>query len=386
MQYLFVFNSKKFFLFVLYVCSVERVNMKINPISFGAWHLVAENKNKGVQKQDVKNEFKMARMAREAGVEVPEYEITAFHYEIKGKKANLNTNPITTNHLANVFKNLYLMDKNGISHNDLDIEHIFYGEDGNVEIDCFRFADKFKKGQMNLPDFMAPTNQINYEAASLSAYISDFYNDNDSRNMFLAEYLKESSKFHKKRSEYIADDLIKNADNTKFTLGMLDYEVLCADKLQEPDFWTLFLFIQKLDFLGKQRRAFTEWDEGNGACGHEFNPERREESIPMYLDAVESAIVYSKMAENMSNDAQGRDSLYFEYEAKVGEYFANTYLSWIRGMANWNFEDEKMQNDVDEEKRVELDEKFKKIIDAPLDEKSDLIKDYVASYKELISH
>ncbi|MBQ8636203.1 hypothetical protein IJ425_08645 [bacterium] len=354
--------------------------MLVNPISFMAKHRVVVGK-KGVTENEIKNEYSMAQNARNIGVGVPEYSVAYLKYNTEGKKANPNTNPITKEHLDSVFKNIYLMDKNGINHNDLDIQHVYYGNEGKVEIDCFRFADRFKRNNPALPDFFAPTNQINYETASIAPYVEKFYSQ-DSRNLFVSDYLEASSKFHKKRSEYMAQDILEKGENSEFSTKMLNYEILKADVTENPDNQMVFLMLQKLDFLGKQRRAFTKWDESNGACGHEFSLEGRIDSIPMYLDAVESAINYSQMAKELSKENQGRRALYFDYESQLGEFYANTYLSWIKGMANWNFEDDRMLSDVDEQTRNMLNDDFQAIIDADLADKKEAMSNYLKLYKE----
>jgi hypothetical protein len=91
-----------------------------------------------VQRNDIINEMSLAQEARELGVSAPEYKINTLQYNIKGKNANPHSNPITKAHLNDLFKNMYLMDKNDISHNDLDIQHVFYTKDGKVEFDCFK--------------------------------------------------------------------------------------------------------------------------------------------------------------------------------------------------------------------------------------------------------
>ena len=218
--------------------------MQVSPISFASRHRVVANKG-GVSEREIKKEFDMAQNARSIGVNVPEYNIAYFRYRTEGRKANPQRNPITSEHLDSVFKNIALMDKNGINHNDLDIEHIYYGKNGKVEIDCFRFADRLKIGSPILPEFMAPTNLLNYEAASIAPYVNEFYDD-ETRNSFVSDYLEATSKFHKEKSEQIAQDMIDKGKDSSFSTAMLNYETLKADMTQDPDAQMVFLMLHKI--------------------------------------------------------------------------------------------------------------------------------------------
>ena len=188
-----------------------------------------------------------------------------------------------------------------------------------------------------------------------------------------------SAKYHQEK----ADLLIFRQQPQGYTPEMLGYEMTLESALQEPDDDMVDLMLLKLDFLTQQRLAFTEWDEGNGACGHPFSKERRLNSIPMYLDAVKTAIEYSNKSSKLSSTDGWKKSQYYGYEAKVGEYFANTYLSWVEGMANWNFEDERVKP-LSEKEREELSASYKEILNVQLSEKPAKIDEYLKLYNSKI--
>ena len=351
--------------------------MNIHPISFGAAFTVKQGPKSGIDAAGMNKEVIVAEKARQIGIDVPTYNI-ALNYETKGETASYPANKIEEKHFASLFKNLFLMDKNNLNHNDLDIGHVFYSDDGTVEIDCFRFSSPFienRTKKYSLPDFMLPTNQINYENASLGLYVAQIPEKEEKRE-FIKSYLRASVNYHQNKAQ-----LIKFSQN--HTPEMLGYEVVQARVFQNPDDEMADLMLQKLDFLKKQRLAFTEWDEGNGACGHTFSKERRLNSIPMYLDAVKSAIDYSNKATELASKTSYSQEKYYNYEAKVGEYFANTYLSWVEGMANWNFEDERVKPLIKEE-REELSSSYRKILEADLQEKPAKIDEYLKLYNSKI--
>ena len=353
--------------------------MNILPISFGASFIIKQAPLSGIDANGITKEIIDSERARQIGVSVPQYNITA-SYETKGEIATFPSNKIEEKHFNSLFKNLFLMDKNNLNHNDLDIGHIFYSDDGTVEIDCFRFSSPFienKKKKYSLPDFMMPTNQLNYENASLSLYVMQIPNQKD-RIEFIKSYLKASANYHADKANYII-----NNHSSNYTCEMLHYEAILEKVLQNPDDEMANLMLQKLDFLAKQRLAFTEWDEGDGACGHPFSKKRRLNSIPLYLDAVKSAIEYSNNSSELSSVTSGDKSKYYEFEAKTGEYFANTYLTWIKEMADWNFTDTRV-SPLNNESKEELSQSYKAILDATLSEKPKKIDEYIKLYNSKI--
>lgn len=358
--------------------------MFIPPVSFSSNFKFRTGDSSGISEEQMSNEINSANMARKRGVSVPEYSIYKrsepnsdifLEYQTKGEIANYKTNKITAKHLKNLFKHLYTLDTINLNHNDLDVAHVFYAADGDVEFDCFRFSSPFiadRKKQYALPDFMFPTNQINYENAGLCFYVKQIPTEKEKLD-FIKMYLKASSSYHQNRADYIKNN------SAIFPNEMYNYETLKASLLKHPDNKTADLMLSKLDFLEKQRTAFTEWDEGNGACGHAFNKERRLNSIPMYLNAIKSAVDYYEEANILSLATTGKKSEYYKYEAKVGEFFANTYLSWVQGMADYNFNDSRVTPLPDSE-REELNRQYEKIINSNLDLKKYYIDKYLEAY------
>ena len=112
--------------------------MNIHPISFGASFTIKQGKASGIDATGMNKEVIVAEQAREMGVNVPTYNIS-LNYQTKGEVATFPSNKIEEKHFASLFKNLFLMDKNNLNHNDLDIGHVFYSEDGTVEFDCSVF-------------------------------------------------------------------------------------------------------------------------------------------------------------------------------------------------------------------------------------------------------
>ena len=358
--------------------------MKIRNISFGAnFSLKVGDKNKTTQAQ-IKNEINLTQLARDIGVSAPKYEVlyapVLLTYQTKGEVANYQTNPIQKKHFPKLFNNIYLLDISNISHNDLEMTHCFYCEDGDVEFDCFRFGNYFIKGEINLPPFEMPNNLTNYENNSLAFYAEQIP-DNQSKTSFLKDYLKASSVYHQKRASYIQERLGKSANSgVILTKEMLKTEQIRSQMCQNPSDDMASLLLKKLEFGGKQRKAFTLWDEGNGACGHEFSKEKRIESIVEYLDSIKLGIEFVKMAQDLS--AKSTDELekqYYDLEIETGKYFVDTYLNWVSGMADYNFVDLNVCPKPNETREI-LKNAYNKILIADYNSKTNAINEYTKLY------
>ena len=98
--------------------------MNIHPISFGAAFTVKQGPKSGIDAAGMNKEVIVAEKARQIGIDVPTYNI-ALNYETKGETASYPANKIEPKHFPSLFKSLFLMDKNNLNHNDLDIGHVF---------------------------------------------------------------------------------------------------------------------------------------------------------------------------------------------------------------------------------------------------------------------
>ena len=358
--------------------------MKISAISFGAKFNLSVGDKNNTTKSQLDNEIGLAQHARDMGVSIPRYEVlyapVLINYQTKGEIADYKSNPIEKKHFPKLFNNLHLLDISNISHNDLEMTHCFYSNDGDVEFDCFRFGNYFKKNEINLPSFEMPNNLTNYENNSLAFYIEQMP-DEKMKIDFLKKYLKGSFIYHHKSAQYIQRNLDqKMSSGVILTNEMLEVEENRAQMCLKPNEDMAKLLIKKLEFGAKQRKAFTLWDEGNGACGHEFSADKRIESIFVYMDSVKLGLEFIKMAKNLAGKATNEtEKKYYTNEALVGKYFVDTYLNWISGMADYNFSDSRVCL-KDSEKRKELKNIYKQIVSADYDSKSSAIDEYLKMY------
>lgn len=292
-----------------------------------------------LSKEDFSKEFRLSSFARKIGVRTPEISEDG-SYKIFGNIADTINNPIKNEHLENIFDNLLLMDKNKLMHGDLDKSHVFFSQNSpNVEFDCFRYGYLFEEGGARLkrefPSSIYPSNSFQYEGNCIGAYLSELPSE-EIRNAFVLNYLSSSSKFHAQRAEYFAD---------KASSHQIRYEKLQAELFKNPDENLIKLFRQRTDFKYKDRLAFTEWDEGLGACGHKTDEKRTTKAVAMYFDVIKSNIEYLQAVKKLKSITSNQKfKEYLKFEEDYGKLWLNNYTASTKGMAEWTMNPENPVN------------------------------------------
>lgn len=302
------------------------------------------------QQKALDREAEQAQKARQRGVNVPEYKIQKtkdgghirqIRYETEGNTANVNENPVKYKHLGNLFDNLYYLDRAGIFHNDLDESHVFFAKDGGVEFDCFKYSVDFKKypnelkgndGSIRTPEFMFPSNEDTFKEHFLAKYVNSL--DDDKKYYFVKEYLMMRHDYHCRRGDLLV--------NRHFPLKnkAVQYEDIQAEVFLNPSNQVVNYEIKKLECYGLKRKAFTEWDEGGGACGHKINPQRRFNAILLNLDCIDAFMDLRNEAKYLSRCALTQaEKDYFAFEEELAQKRLDDAYSDTRGMGAWNFND-----------------------------------------------
>lgn len=334
--------------------------------------------------EDFPKEYSLASYARKIGVSTPEI-CEDGSYKVFGNMADALNNPIKSEHLENIFDNLLLMDKNKLIHGDLEKSHVFYSPNSmNVEFDCFRFGFLFEEGAARLkrefPQSIYPSNAFQYEGNCIGAYLSELPSE-DARKAFSLNYLVLSSKFHAQRAEYLID----KANNNQ-----IKYEKLQADLFKNPDDNLIKLFRQRTDFKYKDRLAFTEWDEGFGACGNKIDEKRTTDAVVMYFDVIKSNIEYLKSVKNLKNsNSNQKIKEYLKFEEEYGQHWLNNYTDSTKGMAEWTMNPEnsvnKLNKNVSQADKDAFSQIFNEFSSASSpDEKMTLINKCKILYQKII--
>lgn len=327
--------------------------MKISNIGIeafkGKYVYLAPSKKLGIDTELLNKENTQAKRAVKFGVDVPVYQdardnegnVLRTQYETIGDPADPKNNPISKKHLKNLFKNLYYLDKAGIYHNDLDPSHIFFSENGGVEIDCFRYSFNFTKktngkltgnnGSIRIPDFIMPSNKNILEEQFIGNYVSKMANNE--KDIFIKNYLRECSHYHQKRADMLTDRGFLPSDKT------VKYEILQGTVFQNPSRDIIKYTEEKLNFLAGKRAAFTEWDEGNGACGHPVDPMMRFNAIGMHLDCIMATLDLRNKTADLAQSVDSKEKEYFEFELENINMLLKNLYDDTKGMGEWNFKD-----------------------------------------------
>ena len=300
---------------------------KLTNLGAASFGISFQGKSRLVQLDEdtVAKEKNITDKMRYLGVNTPEIKDNS--YELHGNPAEPYTNPITEQHIKNVLNNILIMDKAGIAHGDIEEGHVFYSDDGSIELDCFRFNwPIFNKDSIDweFPNFCSPTNLKQFEGNSIAAYINKMHSD-DEADKFINTYLKEVSKFHAEKASYLEAD----------TKDKINYEKVQAEVLKNPDDDIRNLFKAKVQILYNNRLAFTEWDEGKGECGHEIDDKRMVKGVNIYLDSIYDSTEYIKQIDKALKHSSGIKAEYLNYEKKYAEDIIRKTTKSAVGSAVW---------------------------------------------------
>ncbi len=278
-----------------------------------------------ITQNELDYEASQAKRARDGGVCVPKYKIKEnelhidhIRYETKGDAANIETNPLRYKHLRSLFKNLYFMDRAGIFHKNLGPEHIFLQDDGQVEFDCFRDSVNFyqrydgtisqSRNDINVPDFMLPSNEEAFRRGYLSKHIGAFKDIAD-KNYFMKNYLSYASDYHQRRAELLAKRGLYKG---------IEYETTLRDIYERPSRRVLSFEIEKLTIEGQTADILNAFSE-KGKNLDPKDPDARFDSVLAQLNNIENIMNLKDAAEHFSENSMNQDERkYFKFEeAKV---------------------------------------------------------------------
>lgn len=132
-------------------------------------------------------------------------------YEVNGEKADIVTNPIKKEHFESLFKNFLALDKAGILHKNLSLDHLYFSDDGGVDMDGYRYSTNFYfnngkfKGAHLDEDKTMPSNAQEFAETGLAKYITSMKSEK-AQFEFLKKYLPAKSKYHMQRAIYLRSD------------------------------------------------------------------------------------------------------------------------------------------------------------------------------------
>ena len=179
---------------------------------------------------------------------------------------------------------------------------------------------------------MFPSNEDTLKEHFLGGYVDKL--DEDDRFYFVKNYLMNKSDYHQRRGDLLVN---RGFDPDGKTVRFEDIQ---SRVFLNPSNQVINYEIKKLDNYKLKRDAFTEWDEGGGACGHKVEPQRRFNAILLNLDCIESAMDLRNEAQYLARYAITADEKeYFKLETECAQRRLDDLYNDTKGMGSWNFND-----------------------------------------------
>jgi len=183
--------------------------------------------------------------------------------KVNGKSPDPKSNPWTVDHLKDLFETFNQLDQKGIYHGDLNNGNIKLTENGQIRLLDFQWTIKqntlFSENERSItPGYMLLENAQMFEMAAIPDYITKI-GDRYKAKEFFKTYIKEKSKYHKDRY-----DFIKNYIENSYNYSLYNKNIKVAEKIESakgsvfsnPTDDILKTEAKKIQFLSAFREAY----------------------------------------------------------------------------------------------------------------------------------
>ncbi len=288
-------------------------------------------------------EARQAYKARTNGVNVPVYSaeiISKIHpditikYTVDGDMPDADKNPVTNEHIKNLFENFIKLEEIGLCYDRLTPDNVYYGKNGKVEIDSLRNAQNFS---INKDDdlFTLPSNADAYEAGGLCYYV-DSFQDKYRQHGFLRCYLQQKGRYHAQRAEQLAKLGFK--PNSK----AVSVEDIKGGALKNLSSEMINRTKDKFEIYILKNEAEKEWRDGNIFADGKAKPKKRFISCIFNFEALKRAIALEEKTNTLSKDLRDRyEREYFALETKQIGALKQEIIKIIEETGSLNFADER---------------------------------------------
>lgn len=338
--------------------------------------------------------------ARKAGIDAPVYGHTrringdfCAEYEISGMPANFITNPIKEKHLENLFKNFFSLEKAGILHKNLSLEHLYFANDGKVNMDGFRHCanfyhanGKFQRANTDA-NIAMPSNAQEFAEAGLAKYVTSIKSEK-TQLRFLEDYLPAKAKYHLQRAYHL-----KNNEGLKPNDKAIQIELARANALAAPSQHILRNELDKLNLYAMENRALELWQDGCGKADGISKPNKRINSVLLLFDCLKYSIQLKDNADFMSTLHDNEfEAEYFKFEKEDFDHFNTQLMDCIKTAGDKTFTKKTFEkrpftvigskSDLDVSKEAKIFENLCSKIDVklPYDEIKDNINSVAVRY------
>lgn len=265
----------------------------------------------------LEKEARQAYEARTNGVDIPVYSagiMSKTHpnfrikYTVDGDMPDVKKNPVTKEHLKNLFKNFIKLEEIGLCHGLLDTNSVSYGKNGKVQLEAMRNADRFEFSPGR--DTLMPSNAENYEMNGL-CYYAQSIEDKDTLYTFLQNYLQQKSVYHDDRADLLVDngyDILSKP---------VEAEEIKSLAFKNPSDNLINYTREKLEIYALKKEASVLRDKGNIFINHKAKPKKRFASSIYLLEALKkTAALEDKMRFYSENAHSEYEQDYYRLEKK----------------------------------------------------------------------
>ena len=269
---------------------------------------------------------------------------------VNGKPADKRGNPFTREHIDNLLKNLFRLDKSFIIHSDLSRPNLLLDNNDNVNIIDYQWADTYdlglKRSNFGLvnsyfPVFETPNNASMFEGAGLAGYVRPMFIDD--QYIFLRRYYNNKAEYTEKNI-YRIEEYNSHHNFSKLTEAY-QFEKARAKAYDNMDEHILNAEVLKMNILNLHRRQFSCHDL------NKIEPRNILRAIPLTIRAKECADVLADFS-----DGYSMDKIYYSYMRKFGEFWKQNMDNWYTGVLKWIFR--LMSGEESDPARIFFPEKF----------------------------
>ena len=247
---------------------------------------------------------------------------------IQGTKPVYPQTPWNIMHFQSLFRTLYLLDKSGIYHGDLNRGNCLITADNQANLLDYQWSESFdiryqnyNDKKLKTPSFTTPSNAQMFEMANLPFYLANLINANKSSEakQVFTNYLKAKSVYCKNRSNLLR---MNNAPRES-----VEYESLQAELLSNPSKDVVKINALKLQVLYAFRQVFTITDKNNTENKHNIIT-----TVPCYLYTAACAKKMEDSARKLKdNSSDTKFRKLMDYEIQFAQYWKNKMMDELSG-------------------------------------------------------
>lgn len=249
---------------------------------------------------------------------------------MRGKPANVWSNPFEEKHIDRLLRNLYRLDKTQIIHCDLCRSNLLLDTNFDVNIIDYQWGEKFNYSypyanylleNSFFPPFEMPNNATMFETAALPGYLKSMSKANAEE--FLCKYLKNKAIYTEKKYDKMKNNL--NLDNT-LSDDIMNFELAKTKAYNSQDASIRTAELLKMNILNTHRRQYSCYDI------NKIEPRNILRAIPLMIKAKQFADKLSTIRASFSCD-----ETYFKYMNKYGYFWQNKINRWYPNAIEWLF-------------------------------------------------